>query len=64
MGLGWKIIPYEDSKLFFAEGSLFGFTSFMGIIPEKDIGIVILSNHVDKSIEFLAHQLLDIMSSF
>ena len=62
VGLGWKIKSYSDAKLFFLEGTLFGFATYMGIVPEKDMGVVILASQGDASIESLGEQLLHMIN--
>jgi len=61
VGLGWKIVPYGNSKLLFIEGTLFGFATYMGIVPDKDIGVVILANQGDTSIDSLGEQILNLI---
>lgn len=61
VSLGWKIVPYGVANLFFQEGTLFGFATYIGIVPEKDIGVVILANQGEASIEALGLQLLNLM---
>jgi serine-type D-Ala-D-Ala carboxypeptidase/endopeptidase len=62
VGLGWKIEPYGNTSLFFLEGTLFGFATYMGIVPEKDMGVVILANQGDFLIESLGEQILHIIT--
>jgi len=63
VGLAWKITPYHktNSKLYYLDGTLFGFGMYMGFVPDKDIGVVILTTLGDYSPEHLAEQLLEIM---
>ena len=44
MGLGWQRIDYKGSLLIDKNGGLTGFTSYIGWIPEKHVGIIILTN--------------------
>jgi beta-lactamase class C len=44
MGLGWQRTDYKGSLLIDKNGGLTGFTSYVGWIPEKHLGIVILTN--------------------
>ena len=64
VGLGWKIIPFEDreEKLYFVEGNLFGFATYMGIIPEQDTGVVILYNHGELPPSFLGEAILKVLN--
>ena len=46
-GLGWRILfvdDKEESKLIFHSGFINGATTFMGFIPSKKAGIIILTN--------------------
>ena len=43
--LGWRVLKWKDeSRFIFHSGHLNGITSFIGLVPEKDLGIAILSN--------------------
>ena len=47
VGLGWKIVLDRDiakHDLYFIEGQRNGFSTYMGMIPEQGIGVVILAN--------------------
>jgi hypothetical protein len=43
-GLGWDIVSYQGVEFVTKSGSISGFFSKVGFIPEADIGIVVLSN--------------------
>ena len=43
-GLGWCIATYKDYSLIHHGGSIDGFNSEVSLLPQKNIGIVILSN--------------------
>lgn len=61
-GLGWKIKSFHsDVDLFSIEGLLFGFGSYMGIVPEGDIGVVILANQSNIPIEQLGENILKLL---
>ncbi|MCX8080033.1 MAG: beta-lactamase family protein [Bacteroidia bacterium] len=51
-GMGWMIQPtFNKNTLVWHNGATYGFTSFVGFVREKDIGIVVLCNQsapVDK----------------
>jgi beta-lactamase class C len=44
MGLGWQRFDFEGTLVINKNGGLTGFTSYIGWIPEKKIGVVILTN--------------------
>ncbi len=64
MGLGWKIATFQTlkEKLYYLDGTLFGFGMYMGMIPETDTGVVILLNHGDFNPAPLAENLLKVMN--
>lgn len=43
-GQGWRILDYHNGRLVFHGGFLKGFGNFLGFLPERNIGIVILHN--------------------
>lgn len=44
MGLGWQRFTTDDLLIIDKNGGLAGFSSYIGMIPEKKIGVVILFN--------------------
>lgn len=44
MGLGWQRIMIDGFSVIDKNGGVPGFSSYIGIIPEKNLGIVILAN--------------------
>jgi CubicO group peptidase (beta-lactamase class C family) len=65
LGLGWKISTFEQGKApyYFLDGNLFGFGMYMGMIPENDLGVVILYNQGELNPTLLAYDLLQKMLS-
>jgi beta-lactamase class C len=47
-GLGWRIVPTPTDTIVYHGGYANGFKSHVSLIPEKDIGICILSNSSDN----------------
>jgi beta-lactamase class C len=43
-GLGWRILEYENHTLVFHGGLLKGFVNVLILIPDQEIGIIILQN--------------------
>lgn len=64
VGLGWKITSFENlqEKLYSIEGTLFGFSMYMGMIPETDTGIVVLFNQGEFNPSPLAEEILKVMN--
>jgi len=67
-GLGWRIQKFKNENIFWHGGGTEGFTSFMGIIPEKNYGIIVLANSIKQSIDkdgasIVACYLLDLILS-
>jgi CubicO group peptidase (beta-lactamase class C family) len=48
---GWIILPTDNGTIVWHSGATEGFGGFVGLLPDKDVGIVILSN-VKDSLEF------------
>lgn len=64
MGLGWKIsnFPNRLHNFFHLSGTLFGFGMYMGIIPDQDLGVVILMNNGDRDPGELGKEIIKTMS--
>jgi serine-type D-Ala-D-Ala carboxypeptidase/endopeptidase len=62
MGLGWHIT--KKTNTVWHNGQTGGFHSFVGFIPEKQFGVVVLANtatmHVDRAGDCLLRRLLDL----
>jgi CubicO group peptidase (beta-lactamase class C family) len=59
-GLGWKIDDYEGTKIISHTGGIPGFLSSMTIIPEQNLGIVILTNTDQNALfEALKWEIID-----
>jgi CubicO group peptidase (beta-lactamase class C family) len=43
-GLGWFVGKYKGLRLLYHEGNTLGFTSDLALLPEADLGIVVLTN--------------------
>lgn len=62
-GMGWYINNYLGTKVIEHTGSLPGFTSIISILPEKNIGYVILSNQSDSNLPLiLSYDLINYFS--
>lgn len=59
-GLGWRIFDYQNNQLIFHGGALNGYSSVIGFLPDKKIGIVILSNAYTKIPSILMAKFLDL----
>lgn len=62
-GLAWQISPLSSTgeKLMHLQGELFGFASYMGFCPQKKIGVVLLANQGDASLDPLAQKILALL---
>jgi len=45
---GWFIVPAPDGTIIWHHGSTLGFGTFVGFLPDKDVGIIVLTNAEDK----------------
>lgn len=62
VGLGWKITSFnEEANLFSIEGLLFGFGSYLGMVPEADIGVMIMTSQSNLSVDHLGEELLQLL---
>lgn len=58
--LGWEVQDYRGTKILWHAGGLFGFTSIVVLIPEKDVGFAIELNAEEIEPRFgLMYELLD-----
>lgn len=63
-GLGWRIIDFNQKKLIYHGGWVKGFKNFIALMPDHQVGIVILHNSENKGFSNrLAMQFLDIFFS-
>ncbi len=64
MALGWKIVSLEgvDAQCYCLGGSLFGFAMYIGYVPEKEVGVVILANQGDFDLSVLGEEILCMMN--
>ncbi len=49
-GMGWFMRDYQGALMISHGGSMDGMMSMTGFMPEKDLGIVVLSNYDDQSL--------------
>ena len=64
VGLGYTITPFKKGHdLYSIQGLLFGFGSYMGIVPDSDIGIAIMTSQGDLPVESLGEELLEMLDS-
>jgi CubicO group peptidase (beta-lactamase class C family) len=60
-GLGWFVTEYRDRPAVFHGGGINGQRSVVGLMPEEDVGVVILSNMQDTEISLaLMFQVFDL----
>jgi len=43
-GLGWRMNDYHGWKMIWHTGGVYGFLALVGLLPEENVGLVILSN--------------------
>jgi CubicO group peptidase (beta-lactamase class C family) len=58
-GLGWFLSDYHGRKVIKHDGGLPGMTSRVGLIPEEQLGFVILSNHETAIARVIENVLID-----
>lgn len=62
MGLGWQRFDFEGVLTINKNGGLTGFTSYIGWLPEKKVGIVILTNKGKARPNAVGRSLLNALS--
>ena len=62
-GLGWRSIDYGTERIVFHGGWLKGFKNFLGFIPQRKVGIVILNNSEESFAQKVAFTFFDLLSS-
>ncbi|QNK64676.1 beta-lactamase family protein [Pedobacter sp. PAMC26386] len=63
MGLSWFIRPYKGFVNYTHDGGDLGYRSILTVIPEKKLGVVILSNTEEIQIQEVHDKILDILLS-
>lgn len=59
-GLGWGMSDYHGHKFIAHRGSLDGFTAMVGLVPDKKLGIIILTNlHKSDARAVIMNHILD-----
>ena len=56
---GWKIDEFadDDTQIIFQYGIISGYSAYIGVIPDKKIGVVVLTNNFNWD-DFIGHTLL------
>lgn len=62
MGLGWERYTYDNLLIIEKNGGLPGFSSYIGFVPSKQIGIVILANKTKAKTTQIGRLLLTALS--
>jgi serine-type D-Ala-D-Ala carboxypeptidase/endopeptidase len=64
MGLGWLLVPSPEppGPLLWHYGGTNGFRSFVGVLRDRSIAVVVLSNSA-RSVDRLGFQLLRVLST-
>jgi Beta-lactamase len=45
--MGWLQVPTANGTIVFHDGGTGGFGSFLGLLPERDVGLIVLSNEAN-----------------
>ena len=64
LGLAWHLLPADGPpRLVFHNGATFGSVAFVGILPDVDLGLVLLSNAgANEALDRLAFDLLGVLA--
>lgn len=58
-GIGWRVMDYAGHPLLYHAGAVQGYRAILGILPERDLGVVILWNSESSAPSGLFPTLLD-----
>ncbi len=58
-GLGWSILDYKGKRVLTHGGATDGFNTFMYLMPELDLGIIVVGNTFNNFGTALAYQVMD-----
>lgn len=61
IGLSWFLLPYKGHRTFLHDGGDIGYRSMLALVPEKKLGIVLLSNTDNIDINAVYFKILDIL---
>jgi serine beta-lactamase-like protein LACTB, mitochondrial len=59
-GLGWGTAPFDNLRIFGHSGGQQGTSTYIGIVPERRAGVVVLANQDGADVTTLAHKILRI----
>jgi CubicO group peptidase (beta-lactamase class C family) len=60
MGLGWFLGDGGGVETVYHSGADLGYSAYLVLVPERDIGVVVLSNYERAPVRALAQRLLDV----
>ena len=63
IGLSWFISPYQELTIYEHAGGDVGYKSYLTLVPDKKIGIVLLSNYDEIPMRDVKNKVLDILLS-
>lgn len=58
-GLGWRLQDYHGRKLVGHTGGVAGFVSRVMLVPEENLGVVVLTNSETRAMETILYHVLD-----
>ncbi len=58
-GLGWNILDYKNKRIWTHSGATDGFNTFMYLVPELDLGVVMVGNVFNRLGIAVAYQIID-----
>lgn len=61
MGLGWQKVNLEGNILLDKNGGLSGFSSYIGFVPSKQVGVVILANKSKINSTLLGRRIIKLL---
>jgi hypothetical protein len=49
--MGWYVYPTPNGNIFWHDGDALSFGSFVGLVPDRNVGVVILTNITDNGFQ-------------
>ena len=61
---GWKIDEFDNGNppIAFQYGLISGYSAYVGVVPERDIGVVVLTNNFNWD-DYIGHSLLLLLAN-
>ena len=62
-GMGWGLMDYQGRKIVSHSGGLDGMLSYTWLIPEENVGFVVLTNSEEPAFQIMFYKMLDVFTN-